>query len=232
MQSPFSRTPQTPKNWPRSKCSGDRRLDVHDPRRVMRVQLGQELAVVDPDPLRNGLALAVHEDVEVLMDVQHLALGRQRGHTDGVEPVGQRVEAGVPRSGPCLEARELALLRHDRAGPSLPPRVAGIIITIAPSPRRPRQPLPARGRAPSGEAPRDAWGRCAAGAPVDLAWLCRRAGFLGHGRAMLRKALDSCSRGRVSVVASDPEGRKVFRIWRFLWPLRIHPVETPQGGYG
>jgi uncharacterized protein YjbJ (UPF0337 family) len=43
---------------------------------------------------------------------------------------------------------------------------------------------------------------------------------------MLPRALTRAREG-VSLAESDPEGRKVFRIWRFLWPLRILSVETP-----
>ncbi len=88
---------------------GRRRLDVDNPRRVVRVQLGQELAVVDSDVRRDGHGFAVHEDVEMLVDMQDLALRRKGVEADRVEPVGQ-VDP-VPRRRYRLQAHELARLR-------------------------------------------------------------------------------------------------------------------------
>src|SRR5919204_3422570 len=76
----------------------------------MRVQLRDELSVEDADSRGNGHVLAVHEDVEVHVDVDHVSLGGERSEAERLEPVRQMVEAGVPRRGPDLQADQLALV--------------------------------------------------------------------------------------------------------------------------
>ena len=56
--------------------------------------------------------LAVDEDVEVLVDVLDGSLGAEGAHADGLEPVGQVVEAGIPRRVAGLEPDQLRLVRR------------------------------------------------------------------------------------------------------------------------
>ena len=163
------------------------------------------------------------------MDVQHLAFVRQRVQAERVEPVQQRVEAGVPGSGPGLKPGEGALVRHvrrsDAAVPSARQQDAGDDRGDHCNGRdRYEQPESAA----LGEAARP----FRVGAPLRGLDLRGGAGvrvFLATGGRCYRRL--TRARQADSLVESDPEGRKVFRIWRFLWPLRETPIgANPQGG--
>src|SRR5207244_3440833 len=67
----------------------------------------QVLAVEDADALGHGHVLAVHEDVEVLVNVDHRALGAELAEAERLEAVGQVVEPGVPRRWAGLDADQI-----------------------------------------------------------------------------------------------------------------------------
>ena len=184
------------------------------------MQLGDELVAVDPEPDRDGDGLAVHEDVQVLVDVLGERLLRQRGEPERSEAVGQRVEPGVPWRRAGLQADERALLRDLR-------RRAVVPAEDEHEQARDHD----RGQAGGREEHRHDQeatvlrraGTLRIAAPLgrlDLARWCGRAGLLGHWAAMLPGPLTTAAEG-VSLVESDPESRKVLRIWHFLCPLRI-----------
>ena len=92
------RSPQTSKNWPSVNFRIDRRLDVDDPRVVVRVERRDEAPVrIDADRGRDGVAVAAYDDVQVLMDVEALALVLERGQADLAET---RVKQGAVVRGP------------------------------------------------------------------------------------------------------------------------------------
>ena len=86
----------------------------------MRMQVGQELAVVDADLGRHGLVLAVHVNVEVRVEVDHRALGAELRQPEGPEPVGEVVDAGIPRRRARLDADQFAPVDRRRRAAAAP----------------------------------------------------------------------------------------------------------------
>jgi hypothetical protein len=184
------------------------------------VELCEELPVVDPDVRRHRLPLAVHEHVEVLMDVQDLALVRERVEPERLDAVGETVDAWVPGRRAGLHAdqpgrvghvgrRDAVVVQHEhehRRDDRSQHAEAGE--------RRREEEWAAAGAGPGTPRVGPALGR------LDLPRRSGCAGLLGQRRAMVARGLTGAA-GPVSLVASDPESRKVFRIWRFFVAFRI-----------
>src|SRR3954453_13453089 len=97
-----------------------RRLEVNDPRGVVRVQLDEEAALsrvavgVDSDERRHRRALAVDEDVQVLVDVQRRSLHAERAQLERRQAVRQRSVLRRPGRLVRLDSRQRGVVDRRR----------------------------------------------------------------------------------------------------------------------